>query len=307
LKATVQIIDAPATLAKTPVAEKSRAAVLGELFKTRLTTLVLLTTLVGFYLGSRTPVSWVLMFNTLFGTALLASGASALNQWLEQEHDAKMPRTQDRPLPSGRLTADAVLLIGGACGALGLIYLALTVNLLTSVLGALTIGSYLFVYTPLKRVTTLNTVIGAIPGALPPLMGWTAARGEISAEGWTLFAILCFWQLPHFLAIAWMYRDQYARAGFVMLPVVDPTGERTGRQALSHTLGLLPVSLCPFLFKMVGPVYLAGAILLGIAFLWCAFQFSRQLTLPRARLLFFASIIYLPSLLGLMVIDKIHN
>jgi heme o synthase len=305
VKATLQTLDSPAPLAKTPVAEKSLATVLSELFKMRLTALVLLTTLVGFYLGSRGPVSWVLMFNTLFGTALLASGAAALNQLFEREHDAKMRRTQDRPLPSGRLTAEAVLMIGGACGVLGLVYLALTVNLITAVLGALTIGSYLFVYTPLKRITTLNTVIGAIPGALPPLMGWTAARGEISAEGWSLFAVLCFWQLPHFLAIAWMYRDQYAKAGFVMLPVVDPTGERTGRQALSHTLGLLPVSLCPFLFKMVGPVYLVGAIVLGIAFLWCAFQFSRQLTLQRARMLFFASIIYLPSLLGLMVLDKI--
>jgi protoheme IX farnesyltransferase len=302
MKATVQILDTP--LVKAPVAEKSLAAILIELFKMRLTTLVLLTTLVGFYLGSRAPMAWMLMFNALFGTALLASGASALNQWLEREHDAKMPRTQDRPLPSGRLTADAVLLIGSFCGVLGLVYLALMVNYITAALGALTIGSYLFVYTPLKRVTTLNTAIGAIPGALPPLMGWTAARGQISAEGWCLFAILCFWQLPHFLAIAWMYRDQYARAGFVMLPVIDPTGERTGRQALWHTLGLLPVSLCPFLFKMVGPVYLAGAILLGIGFIWCAFQFSRQLTLPRARALFFASIIYLPSLLGLMVLDK---
>ena len=288
-----------------PAAEKSLAAVLSELFKMRLTALVLLTTLVGFYLGSRAPVSWVLMFNTLFGTAMLASGAAALNQLFERDHDAKMRRTQDRPLPSGRLTADAVMMIGSACGILGLVYLALTVNLITAALGALTIGSYLFVYTPLKRITTLNTVIGAIPGALPPLMGWTAARGEISAEGWSLFAVLCFWQLPHFLAIAWMYRDQYAKAGFVMLPVVDPTGERTGRQALSHTLGLLPVSLFPFLFKMVGPVYLVGAVVLGLAFLWCAYQFSRQLTLQRARMLFFASIIYLPSLLTLMVLDKI--
>jgi protoheme IX farnesyltransferase len=303
MKATVQTLDTP--LVKAPVAEKSLAGILIELFKLRLTTLVLLTTLVGFYLGSRAPMALMLMFHALFGTALLASGASALNQWLEREHDAKMPRTQDRPLPSGRLTADAVLLIGVSCGVLGLVYLALMVNLITAALGALTIGSYLFVYTPLKRVTTLNTVVGAIPGALPPLMGWTAARGQISGEGWCLFAILCFWQLPHFLAIAWMYREQYARAGFVMLPVVDPTGERTGRQALCHTLGLLPVSLFPFLFKMVGPMYLAGAILLGIGFIWRAFQFSRQLTLPRARALFFASIIYLPSLLGLMVLDKI--
>src|SRR5580693_9268516 len=186
MKATLQTIDTPAPLAKVPVVEKSLATVLGELFKMRLTTLVLLTTLVGFYLGSRSPVSWVLMFHTLFGTALLASGAAALNQLFESEHDAKMRRTQDRPLPSGRLTADAVLMIGGSCGVLGLIYLALTVNLITAVLGVLTIGSYLFVYTPLKRITTLNTVIGAIPGALPPLMGWTAARGEISEGGWCL-------------------------------------------------------------------------------------------------------------------------
>jgi len=307
MKATVQTLDATATLAKAPAAEKSLASVLSELFKLRLTTLVLLTTMVGFYLGSRGPVAWAPMFNALWGTALLACGASALNQLLERDYDARMLRTQDRPLPSGRLTPEAVLVIGGACGMLGLIWLALTVNLATALLGALTLGSYLFVYTPLKRITTLNTVVGAIPGALPPLMGWTAARGEISGGGWSLFAILCFWQLPHFLAIAWMYRDQYAKAGFVMLPVVDPGGERTGRQALSHTLGLLPVSLCPFLFKLVGPVYLAGALLLGAGYLWCAFQFSRQLTLQRARLLFFASIIYLPALLGLMVLDKIRN
>ncbi len=302
MKATVQTLDTP--LVKAPVAEKSLAGILIELFKLRLTTLVLLTTLVGFYLGSRAPMALMLMFHALFGTALLASGASALNQWLEREHDAKMPRTQDRPLPSGRLTADAVLLIGVSCGVLGLVYLALMVNLITAALGALTIGSYLFVYTPLKRVTTLNTVVGAIPGALPPLMGWTAARGQISGEGWCLFAILCFWQLPHFLAIAWMYRDQYAKAGFVMLPVVDADGERTARQALCHTLGLLPVSLSPFLFKLVGPVYLCGALVLGLAFVWCAFQFARHRTNAQARVLFYASIIYLPLLLGLMVYDK---
>jgi protoheme IX farnesyltransferase len=307
MKATVQTLEAAPDLLKAPTTEKSLAAVLGELFKLRLTTLVLLTTLVGFYLGSRPPVSWVLMVNALLGTGLLASGASALNQLLEREHDAKMRRTQDRPLPSGRLTPESVLIIGSVCGMGGLVYLALTVNLLTALLGAITFGSYVLIYTPLKRVTTLNTVIGAIPGALPPLMGWTAARGAMSTEGWSLFAILCFWQLPHFLAIAWMYREEYAKAGFVMLPVVDPSGERTGRQAFSHTLGLLPISLCPFLFKMVGGVYLVGALLLGAAFLWSAFQFSRHLTLQRARLLFFASIIYLPALLGLMVFDKIPN
>jgi protoheme IX farnesyltransferase len=304
MKATVQVLDAPAPLVKAAAAEKSLAAVLGELFKMRLTTLVLLTTMAGFYLGSRGPVSWALLLNALGGTALLAAGASALNQLLEREQDAKMLRTRDRPLPSGRLTAESVLVIGAVCGTVGLIWLALRVNAVTALLGALTLGSYLFVYTPLKRVTTLNTVIGAIPGALPPLMGWAAARGAISGEGWSLFAILFFWQLPHFLAIAWMYRDQYAQAGFIMLPVVDPGGERTGRQALCHTLGLLPVSLCPFLFRLAGPAYLAGALLLGGAFVWCAFQFSRQLSLQRARLLFLVSIIYLPLLLGLMVLDK---
>jgi protoheme IX farnesyltransferase len=307
MKAAAQTLVAGPALAKAPATEKSLPAILCELFKLRLTGLVLLTTLVGFYLGSRSPVSWVLMFHALCGTALLASGAAALNQFIEREHDAKMTRTQDRPLPSGRLSPESVLIVGGACGVIGMIYLALAVNLLTAALGAATLMSYVFVYTPLKRVTTLNTVIGAIPGALPPVMGWTAARGEISADGWSLFAILCFWQLPHFLAIAWMYRDDYARAGLVILPVVDRNGERTGRQALCHTLGLLPISLCPFLFRMVGPIYLAGALILGILFVGCAFEFSREMSLRGARRLFFASIIYLPLLLSLMVIDKIRT
>ncbi|MDB6064298.1 MAG: Protoheme farnesyltransferase [Pedosphaera sp.] len=285
--------------------EKTRFALLSDLFKARLTFLVLLTTLVGFYVGTPGPIDLVLLFHTMLGTALVASGAAALNQYLEREHDARMTRTEDRPLPSGRLQPVTVLILGGACSGIGLIYLALAVNPLTSLLGAATLGSYLFVYTPLKRVTTLNTIIGAIPGALPPLMGWTGATGEITAGGWSLFAILFFWQLPHFLAIAWIYREEYARAGFVMLPVVDETGERTGLQAISHTLGLLPISLCPFLFHLAGPVYLFGALILGLAYLWFAVQFKRQMTIPRARQLFFASIIYLPLLLGLMVLDKI--
>ncbi len=198
-----------------------------------------------------------------------------------------------------------VQIVGAVCSAAGMVYLALAVNLTTSVLGVLSLASYLFVYTPLKRVTWLNTAVGAVPGALPPLMGWTAARGELSIEGWALFAILAFWQLPHFLAIAWMYREEYERAGFKMLPLVDPEGHRTGRQAVSHTLGLLPVSLCPFLFKLAGPVYLAGALVLGLAFLWFAIQFSRHLTMSRARQLFYASILYLPLLLGAMVLDKL--
>jgi protoheme IX farnesyltransferase len=293
------------TLSEPLISERSWVAVYADLIKARLTFLVLLTTLVGFYLGCRGPVNALLMFHTLLGTALVAGGAAALNQLLEREHDARMRRTRNRPLPSGRLQPATVMVFGGVCACAGLLELALAVNLLTSVLGAVSLLSYLFIYTPLKRVTWLNTAVGAIPGGLPPLMGWAAARGELSGEGWALFAILAFWQLPHFLAIAWIYRDEYAQAGFKMLPVVDPEGHRTARQTVSHTLALLTASLCPFLFKLTGPVYLVGALLLGLTFLAFAIRFARRLTVTRARQLFYASILYLPLLLGIMVLDKI--
>jgi protoheme IX farnesyltransferase len=285
--------------------DKPLFSVICDLVKARLTFLVLLTTLVGFYVGARGAMDYLRMLHTLLGTSLVACGAAALNQLWEREHDARMRRTADRPLPSGRMQPETVLIFGGACSVAGLIYLAFAVNLLTSLLGAITLASYVFVYTPLKRVTWLNTAVGAIPGALPPLMGWTAARDELTAEGWALFAILFFWQIPHFLAIAWMYREEYEKAGFVMLPSVDPGGFRTGRQAVSHTLGLLMVSLTPFLFRLAGPVYLCGALLLGAVFVFFAVQFSRHLTRPHARQLFFVSILYLPLLLGLMVFDKL--
>lgn len=303
MKVAVQPLTAPPTIEKS----QSHLALFSELTKARLTTLVLLTTAVGFYIGWRGAMDWARLFHTLFGTALVAGGAAALNQLIEREHDAKMRRTEDRPLPSGKLQPETVLLFGGIISSVGLIYLALQVNLLTSILGIVTLLSYLFIYTPLKRITTLNTVIGAIPGALPPLMGWTAARGEINVEGWALFAILFFWQLPHFLAIAWMYRDDYERGGFVMLPVVDREGTRTGKQSISHTLGLLFVSLIPVLLGLAGAIYFVGAVLLGGIFLAAAVRFSKRLTLTSARQLFFASIIYLPLLLGLMVFDKIKN
>jgi len=287
------------------VAEKGWVAVYSDLIKARLTLLVVLTTLVGFYLGSGNYVDYLLMIHAVLGTAMVASGAAALNQLLEREHDAKMRRTKNRPLPSGRLQPTTVMVFGGACSCAGLLYLALAVNLTTSVIGAISLLSYVFIYTPLKRMTWLNTAVGAVPGALPPLMGWTAAHGELSHEGWALFAILAFWQLPHFFAIAWMYREEYAKAGFKMLPVIDPEGQRTGRQAVSHTLGLLPVSLCPFLFHMTGAVYLVGALVLGFVFLWFAIQFARYMTIPRARQLFFVSILYLPLLLAMMVLDKV--
>ena len=292
-------------LSQTLPGEKSWVAVYADLFKARLTSLVLLTTLVGFYVGFRGPVDFALMFHLLLGTALLASGAAALNQLWERDHDAKMRRTQDRPLPTGRLEAQTVLMVGGALALVGLVYLAQAVNLTTSLVGATSLVCYLFVYTPLKRVTWLNTVVGAVPGALPPLMGWTAARGELSSEGLALFAIQAFWQLPHFMAIACMYRDEYERAGFKMLPGVDPQGRRTGHQAVSYTLALLVVSLCPFLFNLTGAIYLVGALILGLVFVWFAFQFSRHRTVSRARQLFYVSLGYLPLLLAVMVLDKV--
>ena len=285
--------------------EKNWTAVFSDLVKARLTTLVLLTTAVGFYIGEQGAMNWILFFNSIAGTALVAGGAAALNQLLERDYDAKMRRTQNRPLPAGHLQPATVAIFGGVTSVAGLIYLALAVNLLTSVVGAVTLVSYLFIYTPLKRVTWLNTAIGAIPGALPPLMGWTAAQNQLTGGGWALFAILAFWQIPHFFAIAWMYRDEYAKAGFVMLPNVESGGQRTAQQTVSHTLALFIVSLCPFLFKMAGVVYLVGAIFLGAAFLFCAIQFSRQLNLSRAKQLFLASILYLPLLLAVMCLDKL--
>jgi len=299
MKATVQ------TISNAAPAEKSWVALFADLFKARLTFLVLVTTLVGFYMGVSSPVDYALLFNAMMGTALLASGAAALNEWLERDLDARMRRTQDRPLPAGRIRPGTVVATGTVIAILGLLQLLLLVNPVTAALGALTLIIYLFVYTPLKRVTWLNTVVGAIPGGLPPLMGWTAARGEISLEGLSLLAILGFWQLPHFMAIAWMYREDYARAGFQMLSVVDSNGRRTGRQSVGHTVALIAVSLSPFLLGMAGKFYLVGALVLGAAFLWLAIQFARELTLARGRQLFFASIAYLPVLLVLMVLDKL--
>jgi protoheme IX farnesyltransferase len=284
---------------------KGWVAVYADLVKARLTMLVLLTTLVGFYVGYRGPMDYALMFHALFGTALVASGAAALNQLLEREYDARMRRTAGRPLPSGRLQPVTVMLFGGICSLVGTLYLALLVNPLTSVLGAISLVSYLFIYTPLKRLTWLNTMVGAIPGALPPLMGWAAARGELSAGGWALFAVLAFWQLPHFFAIAWIYKEEYAKAGFKMLPAVDPDGSRSAQQSVSHTLGLLFVSLYPFVLHLAGVVYLVAAILLGGFYLGCAIQFGRKLDVPSAKKLFFASIIYLPLLLIALVANKL--
>ena len=236
----------------------------------------------------------------------MACGASALNQLWEREHDAKMRRTEGRPLPSGRLQPETVLIFGGVCSMAGLIYLALAVNLLTSLLGALTLTTYVFVYTPLKRITWLNTAIGAIPGALPPLMGWTAARNELSVEGWALFAILFFWQIPHFLAIAWLYREEYAKAGFVMLPAVDPAGERTRAAGGEPHDGAADGEPAAGGASVVRGRFIFGAPWCAVSF-FCGSRFNFREAFRRrsARKCFLLSIIYLPVLLGLMVFDKI--
>jgi heme o synthase len=292
-------------LNSTPSVEKSWAAVFADLIKARLTALVLLTTFVGFYLGWQGAMNYLAMFHALFGTALVAAGASALNQLLEREYDAKMRRTASRPLPSGRMQPATVAIFGGVTSVAGLVYLAVLVNPLTSVVGAVTSISYLFIYTPLKRVTWTNTLVGAIPGALPPLMGWTAARNDLSGEGWALFAILAFWQIPHFMAIAWLYREEYAKAGFVMLPNVDANGRRTGQHSVSNTIALLLASLCPFAFGLNGKIYLIAALVLGLGYLLCAIRFAQQLNPRRARQLFLASIIYLPLLIAALVGNKL--
>ncbi len=277
---------------------------LAELVKASLSLLVLATTLVGYLLGlGREPISWLALTATLVGTALSAGGAAALNQWWERDIDALMRRTRDRPLPAGRMHPADALTLGLFFSIFGVACLAL-VNPLSAALAAATVILYVLVYTPLKRTTSLNTLVGAVPGALPPLIGWIAASGQASLPGWVLFAILWFWQMPHFLAIAWKYRDEYARAGFVFLTGQDPEGHATARQANLYSLCLLVVSLAPAFIGMNSAVYFFGALLLGVAFCAFALRFAWLRSGDAARALFFASIIYLPLLLALLVATR---
>ena len=282
----------------------SAAADLAELVKARLSLLTLATAMAGFALGVKDSWNWLLLAATLGGTALCAAGAAALNQWWEREHDGLMKRTRQRPLPAGRMTSSDALVAGSVLSVSGVLCLALFANLLSASLAAATIIFYILVYTPLKRVTSLNTIIGAVPGALPPLIGWTAARGSIDAEGLTLFAILFLWQMPHFLAIAWLYREDYAQAGFKMLSEGDESGAVTGRQAVIYSLALLVVSLLPSVFFAYSAVYFYGALVLGVGFTALAGRFAAQGTVPAAKALFLGSIAYLPLLLGLMVLAR---
>jgi len=274
---------------------------LSELSKARLSFLVLLTTLVGFLLGWQGSMNYTVLLATLLGTALSAAGASALNQWIERDLDGLMKRTADRPLPAGRMHPSDALLFGLLCCGSGVALLALLVNPLTAILSFLTIVIYAGLYTPMKRVSELNTLLGAIPGALPPLLGWTAATGSMGLGGWILFLILWFWQMPHFLAISWLYKDQYAAAGFKMLSTRDPEGWATGWQALIYSTALLAISLLPGLLRFASPYYFFVSLALGAAMVFLSADFLRVRTTGSARRLFFASIIYLPLLLGALI------
>ncbi len=274
-----------------------------ELTKPDITLLVVITAAASFWLGARHPVDRLPLLHVLVGITALSSGIGAMNHYLERERDGRMHRTKRRPLPSGRLRPPHALIFGLGLSILAELYLFFFLNPLTALLGALAFVSYLFAYTPLKTRTTLCTTIGAIPGAIPALMGWTAARDEIHVGAWILFAILFLWQFPHFFAIAWVYREDYARGGIRMLPVMDPDGQRTGRRIVLYTLLLVGVSALPTLFGLSGSLYLMGALFLGGYFLWESLRAARTRTRRHARRVLKASILYLPLLLGLMCLD----
>jgi protoheme IX farnesyltransferase len=305
--AAVATADAPAAGAFAPTlsAARARATDFYELTKPRMNFLVVVTTMVGFFMASRGSVTdWALLLHTLVGTALAAAGASVLNQYVERDLDGQMRRTRNRPLPAGRVAPLEALCFGVGLSAGGAFYLSAFVNGLTATLGVATIATYVFLYTPLKRWTTLCTVVGAVPGAIPPLMGWSAAADALPAQAWALFGILFFWQMPHFLAIAILYRDDYAAGGFKMLPVVDEGLVATGRQMLLYGLALIPVSLMPVLLRMAGPLYFVAAVVLGVGFLGFGLACAVRKTRTDARKMFFASIIYLPLLLAALMLDK---
>ena len=284
---------------------RQRLAAFVELTKPRLVSMILVTTTVGFYLGSRLVLDYTLLFHTLLGTALAGGGTLALNQLMEREADALMERTKTRPLPDGRLQPLDALVFGSALTAFGLVYLMLAVNPLSALVTTLITVSYLFAYTPLKKKSSLCGIVGAVPGALPPVIGWAAVNDTLGIGAWILFTIMFLWQMPHSLAIAWLYRDDYARAGFQLLPVVEPDGRSTGRQAVTNSLALLAVGLLPTLVGMAGPRYFVIAFGLGCLFLWYSIRMARTRSRDSARELMFASLVYLPILLTAMALDKI--
>ena len=282
---------------------RMRIAPFIELTKPRIAFMLVLTSAAGFYLGTKGAFDFALFANAMIGILILAFGVATLNQWMERTTDALMDRTKNRPLPSLRLTASEALIFGLVQCGVSEIYLYFLVNPLTAGLGLVVIVGYVLLYTPLKTRTSASTAIGAIPGAMPPLMGWTAAANEVTLGAWVLFVMLFLWQFPHFLAIAWMYKEQYAKAGILMLPVVEPSGRITARQIVLFAIMLVPASLAPFFLGVGGIVYLIGATVLGIWFLYESISMARSRTVQKARRLLMVSVLYLPLIFGLLVLD----
>jgi len=274
-----------------------------ELTKPRIAFMLVLTSAAGFYLGADKGFDVALFANSMIGILLLAFGVATLNQVWERKSDALMERTANRPLPTQKISFAEALVFGISLCVVAEIYLAVLVNQLTAILGLVVFAGYVLLYTPLKKYTSASTAIGALPGAMPPLMGWTASTNEITLGAWILFSIIFLWQFPHFLAIAWMYKDQYAKAGIKMLPVLEPDGKITARQIVIFTILLFPVSIAPFFIGLAGPVYLVGASLLGIWFLTASIKTARAKSVEQARKLLLVSVIYLPLLFALMVLN----
>jgi heme o synthase len=283
--------------------KREKLAAYIELTKPRIASMLVLTSATGFYLGAANGFDIVLFINSMIGIALLAFGVATLNQVWERKTDALMERTASRPLPTQKLSFTEALAFGILLSLVAEIYLAFLVNSLTAILGLIVIVGYVLIYTPLKTRTSASTAIGAIPGALPPLMGWTASANEISLGAWSLFALLFLWQFPHFLAIAWMYKEQYAKAGILMLPVIEPEGKITARQIVIFTVLLLPVSLAPFFLGFAGWIYLIGAGCLGLWFLLMSVKTARAKSVEQARKLLLVSVLYLPLIFALMVFN----
>jgi protoheme IX farnesyltransferase len=276
-----------------------------ELTKPRITLMVVVTAGIGLLLASGGRVPMAMVLHALVGTGLVAAGSAALNHVLERDIDALMRRTANRPLPAGRMHPDLALTLGVGLAVAGLVELTLGVNLLTALLGAVALAGYLFVYTPLKKISPLATVVGAVPGAIPPMMGWAAVTESLDPGAWVLFAILFLWQLPHFLAIAWMCREDYARAGLPMLPVIHPDGRSTARQMVLWGAALLPVSLLPSMLGLTGSAYFLGALGLGLFFLAVCVAFAVSLSALAARRVLLTSVLYLPAVLAVMVLDRV--
>jgi heme o synthase len=297
-------VSAVATIERPRLSTRERVSAYVELTKPRITFLIVLTSAAGFGLASRRGIDYLALLSALFGIALLSSGIATLNQYAERDLDGLMRRTAGRPLPSGKLAPWQALAFGTGLTMAAEIYLLLMVNPLSALLGLTVIAGYLFGYTPLKTRSSLSTIVGAFPGAVPPLIGWTAATGSLSIEGWVLFAILFLWQFPHFLAIAWMYREDYNRAGILMLPVVEPDGRVTAQQIVLYTLMLIPVSLLPTVLGISGRFYFFGAIVLGLLFLYSSIRAALSMSRQQAKQLLLASVLYLPLLFILMVVNK---